>query len=186
MRKNRFRSKVWPVVEHSVRTAVGSVASLLVARLFRLPEVYWAPITTIVITQSSLGAALTISWERLVGTALGTSLGAIVASYFAPYTYVFGVSVFVLGLICAAVGSDRSAFRFGGVGLALVLLVPRTESAWQVAFHRFASVSIGIGVALIFAKVWPEKGETITPDAVKTAQPMNWKGFAYDSKREAS
>jgi len=25
-----------------------------------------------------------------------------------------------------------------------------------VAFHRFAEVSIGIGVALLFATVWPE------------------------------
>jgi hypothetical protein len=30
-----------------------------------------------------------------------------------------------------------------------VMLVPRSGPAWQVAFHRFAEVSIGIGVALI-------------------------------------
>ena len=47
---------------HSARTAVAAVASVLVARLFRLPEAYWAPIATIVITQSSLGAALKVSW----------------------------------------------------------------------------------------------------------------------------
>jgi hypothetical protein len=34
-------------------------------------SVLGAPITTLVITQSSLGAALTVSWQRLVGTALG-------------------------------------------------------------------------------------------------------------------
>jgi len=28
-----------------------------------------------------------------------------------------------------------------------------------VAFHRFAEVSIGIGVALLFALVWPEQEE---------------------------
>ena len=33
-----------------------------------------------VITQSSLGAALTVSWQRFVGTMLGTVVGAIVAS----------------------------------------------------------------------------------------------------------
>jgi len=53
--------------------------------------------------------------------------------------------------------SDRSAYRFGGVALTIVLLVPRTDPAWQVAFHRCAEVSIGIGVALIFAWVWPER-----------------------------
>jgi uncharacterized membrane protein YgaE (UPF0421/DUF939 family) len=54
----------------------------LVARLFGLPEAYWAPITTLVIKQSSLGAALEVSWQRFVGTALGAVLGAIAASYF--------------------------------------------------------------------------------------------------------
>jgi hypothetical protein len=54
----------WPVVVHSARTALAAVASFLVARLFRLQEAYWAPITTVVITQSSLGAAWKISWQR--------------------------------------------------------------------------------------------------------------------------
>ena len=147
----------WPVVEHSVRTAVAAVVSVLVARLFGLPEAYWAAITTLVITQSSLGAALKISWQRFVGTALGAVAGAIVASYFGPHVLVFGACVFLLGLFCAAARTDRSAYRFGGVTLAIVLLVPRTAPAWRVAFHRFAEVSIGIVVALILAWAWPEK-----------------------------
>jgi uncharacterized membrane protein YgaE (UPF0421/DUF939 family) len=148
---------VWPVAVHSARTAVAVVASVLAARLVRLPETYWAPITTVVITQSSLGAALKVSGQRFVGTALGAMVGAIVASYFGPHVLVFGASIFILGLICAAVHADRSAYRFGGIALAIVLLVPRAEPAWRIAFHRFAEVSIGIGVALIFAVVWPEK-----------------------------
>ena len=74
----------WPVVVHSARTAAAVLASLLVARLFRLSEAYWAPITTIVITQSSLGAALAVSWQRFVGTIVGAALEAIVAGYFGP------------------------------------------------------------------------------------------------------
>jgi len=150
----------WPVVAHSARTAVAAVASVLVARLFRLPEAYWAPISTLVITQSSLGAALAVSLQRFVGTVLGAVVGAIVASYFGPNVLVFGAGVFVLGLLCAVAHADRSAYRFGGVTLAIVLLVPRTGPAWRIAFHRFAEVSIGIGVALMFALVWPEKEST--------------------------
>ncbi len=90
---------MWPVIVHSGRTAVASVASLLVARLFRLPEAYWAPITTLVITQSSLGAALAVSWQRFVGTIVGAVIGAVLASYFGPHWLVFGTSVFVLGLV---------------------------------------------------------------------------------------
>jgi uncharacterized membrane protein YgaE (UPF0421/DUF939 family) len=150
----------WPVVVHSARTAVAAIASLLVARLFRLQEAYWAPITTLVITQSSLGAALTVSWERLVGTALGAVVGAMAATHFRPDVLVFGAGVFLLGLLCAVTRSDRSAYRFAGITLAIVLLVPRTAPAWQMAFHRFAEVFIGIGVALMLAVVWPEKETT--------------------------
>jgi uncharacterized membrane protein YgaE (UPF0421/DUF939 family) len=139
-----------------VRTALAAVTSVLVAGLFRLPEAYWAPITTLVITQSSLGAALKVSRERLVGTAMGAVVGAIAASYFGGHVLVFGAGVFVLGLLSAVVRSDRSAYRFAGVALAIVVLVPRTAPPGQIAFHRFVEVAIGIGVALLLAVVWPE------------------------------
>jgi uncharacterized membrane protein YccC len=150
----------WLVLVHCARTALAAVASVLAARSFRLPETYWAAITTLVITQSSLGAALTVSSQRFVGTALGAIVGAVVASHFGPPVLVFGTSLFILGLVCAVTRSDRSAYRFGGITLAIVLLVPRTGPAWQIALHRFAEVSIGIGVALILAVVWPERETT--------------------------
>jgi uncharacterized membrane protein YgaE (UPF0421/DUF939 family) len=146
-----------PILVHSARTAVVAMTSVLVARLFRLQEAYWAPITAVVITQSSLGAALTVSWQRFVGTALGALVGAMVAHRFGPSIAVFGISVFLLGLVCALLRVDRSAYRFGGITLAIVLLIPRTGPPWGIAFHRFAEVSIGIGVALLFAWVWPER-----------------------------
>jgi len=149
-----------PFLVHSARTAVAAVASLLAARLFRLPESYWAPITTLVITQSSLGSAFAVSWKRFVGTMLGAVFGAIVASHFGQHALVFGISVFILGLLCYVVRVDASAYRFSGITLAIVLLVPRTEPAWQIAFHRFAEVSVGIGVALILTVAWPEKEPT--------------------------
>jgi uncharacterized membrane protein YccC len=150
----------WPVLVHSARTAVAAVVSVLVARLFRLPEAYWAAITTLVIVQSSLGAAFAVSSQRFIGTALGAVVGAIVASYFPSSLAEFGACVFVLGLLCPLTRADRSAYRFGGITLAIVLLIPKAEPAWKVAFHRFAEVSIGIGVALILAWIWPESEVT--------------------------
>ena len=156
------KPKWWPVLVHSLRTAIAAVASVLVARLFRLPETYWAAITTLVITQSSLGTAFAVSGERFMGTALGAAVGAIAASHFEPGMLVFGTGVFILGILSAALHSDRSAYRLAGVTLTIVLLVPRTRPASQVALHRFSEVCIGIGVALILTVVWPEKEETLT------------------------
>ncbi len=156
---------VWPILTHSLRTAAVAVISLLVARLFRLPDAFWAPISTIVITQSSLGAALPVSLQRFVGTALGALVGAIAATYLGEEPLVFGAGVFLLGCLCAIAGSDRPAYRFGGVTLAIILLKPQTSPAWQVAFHRFAEVSIGIAVALVFSVLWPEQEDTRAPQS---------------------
>jgi uncharacterized membrane protein YgaE (UPF0421/DUF939 family) len=106
--------------------------------------------------QSSLLETLSVSWQRFVGTALGALVGALAASYFEANLLVFGGCVFILGILCGLVRSDRTAYRFGGVTLAIVLLVPRTNAAWQMALHRFAEVSIGIGVALVLTLLWPE------------------------------
>jgi hypothetical protein len=65
---------------------------------------------TLVITQSSLGLTLAVSWQRFIGTALGAAIGGLVATYFRP-----DMLVFVLGLFCAALRAERSAYRLGGV-----------------------------------------------------------------------
>jgi uncharacterized membrane protein YgaE (UPF0421/DUF939 family) len=156
-----------PVLVHSAPTAVVAVASLLAARLFRLPEASWAPITTLMITQSSLGAAFSISNQRFVGTLIGAVVGAIGASYFGEHLLVFAICVFIFGPLCAAVHLDVTAYRFAGATLEIVLLVPRAGAAWQIAFNRFAEVSIGIVVALIPAWVWPEREVTLPKNAPK-------------------
>ena len=54
------------------------MVSLLVARLFHLPETYWAAISTLIVMQSNLGAALPISAQRFIGTAVGAIFGGFV------------------------------------------------------------------------------------------------------------
>lgn len=151
----------WPNVDrkewiHAARTTVAAVVSLLIARLFRLPESYWAAVTTMVVMQSTLGAALIVSKQRLAGTALGAAMGALLATYFGSNVFVFGAGLFVLGAICAALHIERNAFRYAGITLAIVQLVARTDAAWRIAMHRFFEISVGIIVGLIVTAVWPE------------------------------
>jgi len=109
------------------------------------------------VMQSSLGAALKPSWQRFVGTALGAVAAALIATYAGTSVIVFTIGIFVLGLVCALLGLDRSAYRFAGLTLAIVLLVTRPQAAWMVAFHRFAEVSTGIVVGLLISALWPER-----------------------------
>lgn len=144
-------------LEHPARTAVAAMASLIVAGAFKLPEAYWAAITTIVVMQSTLGAAVKVSGQRFAGTALGAAAGALIAMHLPPTAVVFGVGVFVLGLVCAVLNLDRAAYRFAGITLAIILLIGHDKAPWMAAIHRFVEVSIGIAVGLAITAVWPER-----------------------------
>jgi len=145
-----------PSLTHSLRTALAALASLLVAQLLRMPEAYWAPITTLIVMQSSLGAALPISAQRFVGTLLGSAVGALAVTFFSGNVLVFGIAVFAIGIFCTLLHLERNAFRFASIALAIVMLVTRTNSVWIIAIHRFIEVSVGIAVGLVLTALWPE------------------------------
>jgi uncharacterized membrane protein YccC len=155
---------------HPART---TIAALLAARLFGFYEAYWAPISAMVVMQSTLGASLTVSWQRFVGTALGSAAGALLAACFGPSLIAFGAGVFGLGLLCAALRLDRSAYRFAGITLTIVMLVAHAGPAWVMAIHRFAEVSLGILVGVIVTALWPERQIEVVkpPTSVATFGP---------------
>ena len=143
-------------VEHAARTAVASVVSLFIARWFGLEESHWAAITTLVVMQSTLGAALPISVQRFAGTALGAAVGAVAGTWYPANALVFGVCVLILGIILVPFGFERNAYRHAILSLAIIMLVPG-HAGWTVALHRFFETSVGIAVALAFTAVWPER-----------------------------
>jgi uncharacterized membrane protein YgaE (UPF0421/DUF939 family) len=140
-------------VLHSARTALAAVISTLLARsLLNLPEFYWAPVSTVVILLSSI-SPVKLAWQRFAGTALGAALGAIIATYFTPNWAVYGIGMFVSGLV-SSLFRIGNAYRFVAITLTIVLLVPHTHAGWIVAFHRFVEVSLGIAVALLITTIW--------------------------------
>jgi len=141
---------------HIARTTIAALASQLIAQALRTPEPYWATVTTIVITQSSLGAAWNASWKRLAGTALGAGVGGCLASYFGGNLIAFAVAMVGTGLVCMALQLDRTAYRFAGITLSIIMLVARAQTAWIIAAHRFIEVTLGIAVGLLLTAVWPE------------------------------
>ena len=130
----------------SARTAVATLVSLLLARVLKFPEYYWAPISTIIIMQSSI-QPFQGAWQRFVGTALGATLGAAIASYVGRSAIVYAVGIFVCGIL-AAFSRVWSAYRVSAITFSIVVLISRGP-AWVFAWHRFLEVSLGIAVALV-------------------------------------
>ncbi|HWY68838.1 MAG TPA: FUSC family protein [Terriglobales bacterium] len=127
--------------------------------------------------QSTFGAALSVSAQRFVGTAVGAVLGAMAATYFQRNVIVYGVLVFLIGLLCAALHIERTAYRYASVTLAIIMMIPRALGAWTTAAHRFVEVSLGIVVALAIAAIWPEQ-QRVT-ETVSTTQ-VEEKGAATE------
>jgi uncharacterized membrane protein YgaE (UPF0421/DUF939 family) len=146
----------------SVRTAFAAVVAFLLARLLNMPESYWAPISTIVIIQSTI-PPMTLGWQRFLGTALGAVLGATLATFFSPgamaSVLVYALGVFLCGLLAWLLHAG-GAYRFAAITLSIVLLIPHTKGPWIVAWHRFLEVSLGIGVALVVTMAWPVAKKT--------------------------
>lgn len=57
-----------PSIAHVVLSAVTAVVSYVIARLFRLPEAYWAPMSALLVMQLTLSAAFPLLsntfWEQ--------------------------------------------------------------------------------------------------------------------------
>ena len=107
--------------------------------------------------QSTLGATLTLSIERIVATAVGASVGALEANYFGANLVAFMVAIILIGLLSYGFRLEKTAYRYASVTLAIIVLIPRSNPAWIVALHRFIEVSVGIIVALAVVAFWPER-----------------------------
>jgi len=143
---------------NAARTSIATVASLMLAKLLKLNEFYWAPISTIVILLSTINP-LAGSWQRFVGTAVGATLGALMATLFPINGAVYLAGIFVCGILCAVLRINE-AYRIAAITLSIVLLITHGSAPWIVALHRFIEVSIGIAVALLITIVWkvPQQG----------------------------
>ena len=139
----------------AARTTIAAVVSLLLARLLKLPEFYWAPISAIVIIQSPINPR-TVAWQRFAGTALGAVAGAIIAMFFSSGALVFASAIFLCGALCSLLRVS-GAYRFAAITPSIVFLVAHQHPPWIVALHRFVEVSLGIAVALAVAQLWPSR-----------------------------
>ncbi len=92
---------------------------LLLARALKFPEYYWAPISTIIIMQSSI-QPFQGAWQRFVGTALGAALGAAIASYVGRTAVIYADRNFRLRQFL------RHFLAYG----ALIALPPSPSALW--------------------------------------------------------
>src|ERR1700756_1845169 len=112
-----------PSITHAIRAAVAATMSVVIARLVQMPEAYWAAIATLVVMQSTLGATVTLSVERIVATAVGASIGAIEAKFFGSNLVAFALAVVLIGLLSKLFRLEKTAYRYASITLTIIVLI---------------------------------------------------------------
>ena len=130
----------------AAKTALAAALCWWLALRFGLHDGYWGAISAIIVMQSNMGATVTASRDRLLGTLIGALLGFSFSLFGAlPWNYIFAVLAAVI--VCGLLGL-RSSARLAGVTITIIMLVQKAGSRWDLALDRVSEVVLGIVVAL--------------------------------------
>jgi uncharacterized membrane protein YccC len=131
---------------HAAKTALAATLCWWLALRFGLHDGYWGSISAIIVMQSNVGATVTASRDRLLGTLIGALFGFSFSLLAAPpWNYV--LAVFSAIVISGLLGMRDSA-RLACVTITIIMLVPSSASRWGLALDRVGEVLLGIVMAL--------------------------------------
>jgi uncharacterized membrane protein YccC len=131
---------------HAGKTTLAAALSWWLAKLFGVRDGYWGSISAIIVLQSNVGATVTASRDRVIGTVIGAVLG-FAFSPLHPLLLGYVLAMLVAMIACGLMGLKNSS-RLAGVTVTIVILVHREGSAWGLALDRVIEVLLGIVVAL--------------------------------------
>lgn len=144
-----WREKVnW---KHAFKTTVAACLCLVLGRILRLSQGYWACVSAIVVLQSTSHDTWTVSRDRIVGTALGAVIGWGAANVWHENALVYALAI-LLCMTVPQVMQLKNAGRMAGVAATIIMLIPSYLPYWHVAVSRFLEVSLGVLVALAVSR----------------------------------
>ncbi len=132
---------------HAGKTALAAALCWWLALRFGLHDGYWGCISAVIVLQSNVGATVTASRDRLLGTFIGAAFGF--GFSLLPIPLLFS---YILALLVAVVAGGllkmSNSLRLACVTITIVMLVHTDGPRWGLAFDRVAEVVMGILVAL--------------------------------------
>jgi uncharacterized membrane protein YccC len=153
----------------AIRATVAGVLSYAVTALFGLPEPYWAVMSTLLVIQSTVGASLQSSFDRLAGTIGGVVYGGFVGWLIPGHdaqSILLALAVALVPLTLLAAFSSR--YRIAPVTAVIALILPREVDTGPVQFAFERTIEVGIGglvaVAVAFL-VLPARGRRLLAEA---------------------
>jgi uncharacterized membrane protein YccC len=140
----------------AAKTALAAALCWWLALRFGLHDGYWGAISAIIVLQSNVGATVTASRDRLLGTLMGAMLGFACSVFgMPPWNYILAI---ILAVVVCGLLSWRNSSRLACVTITIIMLVSKTGPRWSLALDRVGEVLLGIVVALLVSTlVFPDR-----------------------------
>ena len=147
-----------PALRHALRTAVVATPALAFTMLWFNPYDHWLTITIVATMQPYFALTYARALERIIGTALGGLVAALVGLLFTT-PLAMAAAMFPLAVVALSVRAVSVSLLMATLTPLIVLLVEtgqRGTSEWLIAAVRFALTTLGgmLAVAANFL-LWP-------------------------------
>ena len=153
----------------ALRVTVAALLALALAQALRLHLPLWAVLTSLIVTQMSLGRSLKVASDYLIGTFGGVAYGGALAILIPHESEWALLAVLALAVApLAFIASFRANFNVLPVTAIIVLLVPSMQhvSPAASALDRVLEVTVGgvVGFVVSFL-LFPSRAHAITIQA---------------------
>jgi uncharacterized membrane protein YccC len=149
----------------AAKTALAAALCWWLALRFGLHDGYWGSISAIIVLQSNVGATVTASRDRLLGTLIGALFGFAFSLFgMPPWNYILAV---LLAIVVSGLLGMRDSARLACVTITIIMLVPGSGSRWGLALDRVVEVFLGIVIALaVTTLVFPDRARVWLRDGL--------------------
>lgn len=153
----------------ALRVTVSALSSLLIAQVAHLKLPLWAVLTSLIVTQMSLGRSIRVATDYLMGTLAGVAYGGALAILIPHENELALFAVLALAIApLAFIAAFKTNFNVLPITAIIVLLVPGMQhvSPMESAMDRVLEVTVGglIGFVVSFL-VFPSRAHELTTDA---------------------
>ena len=136
----------------AARMLISATAAYTLAQAFGLPQGYWAVLTTIIVTQTSVGGSLKAAIDRLIGSICGALVGAAAALLLPSHTpLVVGATLIAALTPLAVLTAFYPNFRIAPVTAIIVLMSTGAATLGPLgyALDRVLEITLGAVVGVV-------------------------------------
>jgi hypothetical protein len=147
-----------PFARHAVRFTGTFLVAVLLSHWLDLPHPYWLPMTVAWISKPAQGDTTTKTVARLLGTALGVLISAVVVELAAPGDAALAILIGLATVLALTFLVGNYALAVSGVTIFVFFLFDLAGEDLGAAFwsRMLATVLAGI-LVIVAAVVWPTR-----------------------------